>query len=659
MIGSELRNLILKIRNERKNRGNTRGRVADTFDGMMDFVDSKFIRNSSESLTTLGTPTLTDNTLHLKYTGENGVEQTVSADLSGLTPEVILPTKTSEFQNDGEDGVNPFITELDISRKADLDASNIDSPNAISWRAALDVYNRYGVNSKFINNISESLTSIQQPTLVGNILTLKYVGENGELQQQSIDLSGLATIDVTITDASYNASTNIITLTDTNGDTFSIDLSEFSLLVSIDVNGIATLTQEGITKLQISKVGRTGDYNDLLNKPTKLSQFDNDTRFITIDEVSEVDTLQSVIDRGNITNKQIVFDNKYLNASNVEQSYPTYLGASYNSKTNIWFTGGYNRGMDDNPALTGKSNTIFSKDTGRKLTSGSYNTLMGSNAGYSLTTGTYNTFIGSFTGTGATADIKSTGSYNTGVGSQSLRSIVDGSNNTALGTTSLSYLTTGLNNTAIGSFSLGNLTTGNNNIALGMVSGYGTPSGTGNIFIGSSSGGSLNNYSESSKAVRNYNIFIGKHTGVLTQGSNNVFIGNETGRVSLNNSLATVNNKLVIHSEVTAPIESNGGPVILTLRDTLNTGLIVGDFAERWVKFNGRLTINTAHATVDETYTKQVVAKGDGTIGFKDSLNLNKGSALPTTGMSEGDIFFNTTDKKHYGYDGTVWNAWY
>lgn len=222
MIQQELRNLILKIRNERKNKGNTKGRVADTFDGMMDFVDSKFIRNSSESLTTLGTPTLTDNTLYLKYTGENGVEQTVSADLSGLTPEVILPTKTSEFRNDGEDGLNPFITaldipevvlptrtselindgedgnsfitlydipapipqvnsnwnatsgpgvilnkptelsqfnndtrfitiddipEVDVSTKADKDASNLSAPNVISWRNALDIYSKSQVDT--------------------------------------------------------------------------------------------------------------------------------------------------------------------------------------------------------------------------------------------------------------------------------------------------------------------------------------------------------------------------------------------------------------------------------------------------------------------------------------------------------------------------------
>lgn len=507
--------------------------------------------------------------------------------------------KTSDIINDGEDGVNPFITAQDIP--------------------------------VFV----ETQTTIEQPILTGNILTLKYVGENGELQQQNIDLSGLTTIDVTITDASYNASTNIITLTDTNEDTFSIDLSEFSLLVSIDDNGIATLTQEGITKLQISKVGRTGDYNDLLNKPTKLSQFDNDTGFITNEEVLEVDTLQSVIDRDNKTNKQIVFDNKYLNSSNIEQSYPTYLGASYNSKSNIWFTGGYNREMDDNSTLTGKSNTIFAKYTGGKLTSGSNNTLMGTNAGYSLTTGVNNTYIGSLSGAGATASYESTGSYNTGVGVSSLNRILDGFYNTALGSASLSYLTTGVSNSAFGYYSLNTLTTGVNNTAMGVTSGNGTLSGTGNIFIGSSSGGSLSNYSESSKAVRNYNIFIGKHTGILTQGSNNVFIGNESGRISTGNSLSTVNNKLVIHSEVTAPIGSNGSTTApLSLINTLNTGLIVGDFAERWVKVNGGFSINPSYipnASGDATFTKQIVAKDDGTFGWenkpkikvKPSLNIN------------------------------------
>ena len=182
MIGSELRNLILKIRNERKNKGNTKGRVADTFDGMMAFVDSKFIRNSSESLTILGTPTLTDNTLHLKYTGENGVEQTVSADLSGLTPEVILPTKTSEFQNDGEDGLHPFITARDIP--APIEQVNADW-NATSGKAEI-------LNKPIIPAPVDISGKLDKPLAPNNVPTRVVLadGTTKPLTEITTDISG-------------------------------------------------------------------------------------------------------------------------------------------------------------------------------------------------------------------------------------------------------------------------------------------------------------------------------------------------------------------------------------------------------------------------------------------------------------------------------------
>lgn len=158
-----------------------------------------------------------------------------------------------------------------LSTKAEKDGSNIT--DTITWRTALDIYNKSEVNSKFINNTSESLTSIEQPTLVGNVLTLKYVGENGIIQEETVDLSNLATIDIHIEDASYNASTNILTITDTEGVEYNVDLSEFSILTSTNASGITTLTQEGVNKLIVSKVGQTGNFPDLLNKPTTLSGY--------------------------------------------------------------------------------------------------------------------------------------------------------------------------------------------------------------------------------------------------------------------------------------------------------------------------------------------------------------------------------------------------
>lgn len=46
------------------------------------------------------------------------------------------------------------------------------------------------------------------------------------------------------------------------------DIPEKSLVTNTDGDGITTLTQEGVNKLVVSKVGQTGQYNDLLDKPT-------------------------------------------------------------------------------------------------------------------------------------------------------------------------------------------------------------------------------------------------------------------------------------------------------------------------------------------------------------------------------------------------------
>lgn len=48
-----------------------------------------------------------------------------------------IPTNTSELLNDGEDGINPFLTEEAVENKADVDASNID-PHIETWRTKID-----------------------------------------------------------------------------------------------------------------------------------------------------------------------------------------------------------------------------------------------------------------------------------------------------------------------------------------------------------------------------------------------------------------------------------------------------------------------------------------------------------------------------------------
>lgn len=159
---------------------------------------------------------------------------------------------------------------VDTSDKADLNAGNVDAPNAILWRDALDIYTKAEVDGKFYQGGEESLTEITDISLTANVLYISYVGENGNTQTKSVDLSGLATIDIHIEDATYNAATNIITITDNDGNDYNIDLSEFSIITETDINGVTTLTQEAVVKLTVSKVGQTGQYSDLIGVPTPI-----------------------------------------------------------------------------------------------------------------------------------------------------------------------------------------------------------------------------------------------------------------------------------------------------------------------------------------------------------------------------------------------------
>lgn len=232
----------------------------------------------------------TQDSTTVSFTGDGTISNPLSADSNSISV-----TKTSELTNDGADGVNAFITAkdipapIDISNKADRDGSNITA--IISWRQALDIYNKLEVNNKFIKGGQETLTAIQQPVLVGNILTVSYIGENGVLQQQTVDLSSLATIDIHIEDATYDTSTNVITITDTEGAEYKIDLSEFSIITNTNVNGVTTLTQEAVTKLIISKVGQTGSYNDLLDKPN-FTNPDFTLRIVGNEIISNISTFE-------------------------------------------------------------------------------------------------------------------------------------------------------------------------------------------------------------------------------------------------------------------------------------------------------------------------------------------------------------------------------
>lgn len=268
----------------------------------------------------------------------------------------------------------------------------------------------------------------------------------------------------------------------------------------------------------------------------------------------------------------------------------------------------------------GQNNFIFGYNSGGGLTTGYYNVLIGNEANKTLTTGIGNTIIA---GGGSGGYDPSTNTINKEITAK---------HNVAIGTSSVHNVTSGSRNVGVGNGALSRIEAGSNNIGIGYGSGISLRTGNNNIFIGSGAGG------QSTSQVANQ----------------------------------SVNNKLCIHNIVNTSTGIGYTTNPNSFWDTapsphgMNTwdlGLITGDFFERWVKFNGKFIIGAGYMpNADSTYTKNIVAKPDGTFGWEDKkaleINASKGTIFPSVPNS-GDLFFNTSDSKHYGFDGTNWNALY
>lgn len=293
---------------------------------------------------------------------------------------------------------------------AKLDASNVSVQNSENWKAKI-----------------ETQTSIQPPQLNGNILTIFYTGENGVQQSQSVELDGLATNDISIENAQYDASQNIITITQSDGSAFQINLSEFSIISTINPDGSVSLVQEGVEKVLLKKVAMSGSFNDLTDKPTFTGN----------------DTLEDVIQRGNTSTKAINLD-------------------TVNSRGQLWYNAAtFSYYFNSKPHIgSGKYNVAIGLESLNSQTTGSYNTAIGTYTGYLLTSGKYNTMVGAYTATALT-----TANGNTYIGDE------------------VATKNTGFKNVFIGTGSGYNTTVSNGNIVIGYKGSMGV-FGDRNILIG-------------------------------------------------------------------------------------------------------------------------------------------------------------------------------
>jgi hypothetical protein len=194
---------------------------------------------------------------------------------------------------------------------------------------------------------------------------------------------------------------------------------------------------------------------------------------------------------------------------------------------------------------------------------------------------------------------------NTAFGEGALDANTTGINNTAFGFNSLTSNTTGFNNSSFGEASLRSNTTGANNTAFGRQSLRDNTSASSNTAIGQ------NSLTFITTGVSN--TAIGTASGLfIASGANNqtssysIYIGDST-RASANGNL----NEIVIGYNTTG-LGSN--TVVLG-----NTSIV--------------------------------------TTQLRGTVRLSLQASAPT-GV-EGAIYYDSTTKKHYGHNGTAWNALY
>ncbi len=103
---------------------------------------------------------------------------------------------------------------------------------------------------------------------------------------------------------------------------------------------------------------------------------------------------------------------------------------------------------------------------------------------------------------------------------------------------------------------------------------------------------------------------------------------------------------------------NRGAEMIFKVTPTTRTGM------EDWLKVNATALTNLNIAYDPNGSFQQTVLSTQSTNGFQidDTVKMNNAifkvanlSSDPTTGNEAGNIYFNTTDNKFRGYNGTAW----
>ncbi|MCU7617721.1 hypothetical protein NZ698_10975 [Chryseobacterium sp. PBS4-4] len=269
-----------------------------------------------------------------------------------------------------------------------------------------------------------------------------------------------------------------------------------------------------------------------------------------------------------------------------------------------------------------------------------------------------------------------------------------GSNNVGIGYNTLNNITSGASNTTVGNFTLSSLTEGSNNTTLGYAAGYQLTKASANVFLGHYSGFNLKTeisesdlatfspaaaaYMKEQPGLSGYNgttfntslnTYVGGAINGNTSGPTRAAMSTIIGASTLNNVMyrnfnnivigagnymKTANsimyNSIIIGNSINLPNQIDALAIGLNRSRRINAqeAIIYGELPNNRLLINAPLTIPAQYmpnAQGDAAFTKNLVAKPDGTFGWEEKSNSE---GIPLTGTQigkpvSGKIEFSTT----------------
>ena len=256
---------------------------------------------------------------------------------------------------------------------------------------------------------------------------------------------------------------------------------------------------------------------------------------------------------------------------------------------------------------------------GQNQTTGYGGTYLGLRAGQAVDTGNYNTFVGYDAGGESSSTGTITGSGNVGIGFGILRVATSAQYNFCGGYEVCEDMTTGQFNIALGFRSMQNATTAHRNVFLGVNTAQSAVcTGSYNVGLGHSAlkalTSGIDNYAIGQLALGaltsgNYNTAMGRQAGYsTTTGSYNVFIGYQAGYNETGSNMLYIDNS------------------------SSSTPLILGDFANNWLKIHNDLILPspTVPGSASATGTAGTISWDASYIYVCTATNTWKRAALST-----------------------------